>query len=188
MATHSPGPFTGRWWGKRVQATADVASPGSADRRRRRFRQVTLTGLAAASAAAATLALAGPASAATLPYDNTSPTATGCVSSAYVVGPRVITSSNGQAVGRVELRYSSGCGTNWSGVVSYIGVQPLLAWSVRQADGATTWGGPGGDPGPYSSTTAYSDQLYGRGYVVCAWGAIPDPNNGGAYTGSNYCA
>ena len=161
-----------------------------------RRRVLLLVGLAAVlatlpalagTASAAPARPGGPVTAAVLPYDNTDPSATGCAGSGYTVGSRNITSVTGQVIGRVELRYSSACGTNWSRVVSTIGSRPLLAWVVRQVDGVSTAGGPGGDPGPYSGTSAFSDQLYGNGYVVCAWGALPDPANGN-YTGTNYCA
>jgi hypothetical protein len=153
--------------------------------RRRRLASVVV---AAVASAIALVGLAGPASAANLPYDNTNPVTTGCAASGYTVGSRSITSISGQAIGKVELRYSSACGTNWSRVTSYIGSTSLLAWSTRSFDGVTTYGGPGGDPGPYYGTSAYSDQLYGNGYTVCAYGALPDPNNWGNYAGTNYCA
>lgn len=141
----------------------------------------------AGSASATAPRPGGPVTAAVLPYDNTNPSGTGCAGSGYTVGSRNIVSVTGQVIGRVELRYSSACGTNWSRTVSTIGSRPLLTWVVHQVDSATTYGGPGGDPGPYTGTSAFSDQLYGNGYVVCAWGALPDPANGN-YTGTNYCA
>jgi hypothetical protein len=153
---------------------------------RRRWPRVLVPALGAALALV--LGLAGPASAAVLPYDNTNPSSTGCAGSGYTVGTRNIVSVTGQVIGRVELRYSNACGTNWSRVTSTIGTQQLLVWVDRPVDGATTWGGPGGDPGPYASTSAFSDQLYGNGYVVCALGYLPDPWNGGAYTGNSFCA
>jgi hypothetical protein len=94
----------------------------------------------------------------------------------------------GLAAPASELRYSNACGTNWSRVTSYIGSTSLLTWVTRTDDSVTTSGGPGGDPGPYYGTSAYSDQLYGNGHTVCAWGVLPDPNNGGNYVGTDYCA
>ena len=51
-------------------------------------------------------------------------------------------------MGRVELRYSTNCHTNWARVISSIGSQGLLTYSYRPSDGATTWGSDG-DPGPF---------------------------------------
>lgn len=185
-----PGPIglprAGRCGDTERKATDMIDRLRTIPGRRPRWGRILVPGVGAALTLV--LALAGPASAAALPYDNTNPATTGCSGSGYTVGTRNIVSVSGQVIGRVELRYSSVCGTNWGRTTSTIGTRPLLTWVVRQADGVTTYGGPGGDPGPYTATSAFSDQVYGNGYVVCAWGALPDPWNGGNYTGTNYCA
>lgn len=133
------------------------------------------------------VSLASPASA--LAYDNTDPgaSATGCAGSASTLLSKGVNSSTGQVIGLVELRYSSSCGTKWARITSYIDYRNLRTWSERWSDWASTHGGPGGDPGPYYGTSAYSDQLYGNGYTVCAYGGLPDPNNG-VYAYAQACA
>ncbi|NJO81708.1 MAG: DUF2690 domain-containing protein [Blastochloris sp.] len=48
------------------------------------------------------------------------PIAMGCANDAYTVTSAEIT-SNGSTIGRVDLRWSPSCQTNWSRVVSYVG-------------------------------------------------------------------
>lgn len=78
----------------------------------------------------------------------------------------------GQVLGTVTLKYSNSCGTNWAKVQNNSSYSQIKTWATRpNYDGATTIG-HGGDPGPYYGSSAYSTQLYGNGYVVCAWGEL----------------
>lgn len=126
---------------------------------------------------------AAPASAATYPYDYTNPASTGCSNSggpangAASTVPIYDPEISGDVLGYVELRWSTGCTTNWSrvsirsGAAYGVPAAGIRTWAHRQADGADTQGHDG-DPGPYYAASAYSDQLYGNGLRVCAWGQL----------------
>jgi hypothetical protein len=101
---------------------------------------------------------------------------TGCANSAYTVASEPIldplaSTPQGATIGRVELRYSTTCHTNWARVDSYIGSRWMEAFAYRPADRVSTLGA-GGDPGPWNGTQVYSDQLYGYNTVVCAYGTL----------------
>jgi len=145
-------------------------------------RHAALGTLLAAAALAVVLVMPSVARASNLPYDRTDPVQTGCANNAYTVGSNNLFTPSGQLVGRVELRYSTTCHTNWARVISYVGSRQLLTFSVRVFDGVSTWG-YGGDPGPFTGTSAYSDQLYGYNTTVCAYGAI-----NGMTPWNRYCA
>lgn len=124
------------------------------------------------SVAALLYVTATPASA--LSYDYTNPS-NGCSASAQpnpVVSGNIINPETGGVLGTVQLRYSTGCRTNWSRVVSNQGAVNILVWADRRYyDGADTRGHDG-DPGPWYGSSAYSDQLYGYNITVCANGQI----------------
>jgi Protein of unknown function (DUF2690) len=63
------------------------------------------------------------------------PSLTGCASSAYTVVSDYIYNSTSTIVGRVDLRYSPTCGTNWARTTSYIGAQTLDAVVTRNDEG-----------------------------------------------------
>jgi hypothetical protein len=97
-----------------AQPTATPSNTAAGGPQRRiRHRRITVM-LTALATMLVLLGLATPASAASLPYDNTDPT--GCVNKyTYTVqGSGQIRSSTGQVIGIVEMRYSPTCGTKWA--------------------------------------------------------------------------
>ena len=157
-------------------------------RDRSRLSSVKRSALALASAGAIVALLPiTAAGAATHPYDRTNPETTGCANSAYTVGSVNLKNTAGTVIGLLELRYSTVCGTNWARVDSYVGNQYLYAFAHRPGDGATTKGADG-DPGPWYTTVAYSDQLYGYRRTVCAVGGIGGSSPATTSYWNNYCA
>jgi Protein of unknown function (DUF2690) len=67
--------------------------------------------------------------------DGQDPTLTGCASSAYTVVSDYIYNSADTVIGRVDLRYSPTCGTNWARTTSYIGAETLDAVVTRDDQG-----------------------------------------------------
>ena len=117
---------------------------------------------------------AGVASAA--PYDRTDPVTTGCSNSAITLASTPIldplaSAFSGATIGRVELRYSTACRTKWARIDSYIGGRWMEAYAARQ-DGVNTWGAGGDGVQAFYGTQVYSDQLYGDGMRVCAYGRL----------------
>ena len=156
--------------------------------RRVRWSSVRRSALALTSAGAiAVLLPITTAGAATHPYDRTNPETTGCANSAYTVGSVNLKNTAGTVIGRLELRYSNVCRTNWARVDSYVGNQNLYAYAQRQVDFVTTKGADG-DPGPWYTSVAYSDQLYGYRLTVCAVGGIGGSSPATTSYWNNYCA
>jgi hypothetical protein len=157
--------------------------------------------IAAATVACGILLMATPASATTYPYDNTNPDAqhTNCAATGTAADPPRSTvliydpQISGDVLGYVELRWSTGCRTNWSRVTMNAGAPyavpsaGIMTWTTR-TDGASTRGHDG-DPGPYHATSAYSDQLYGNNLTDCAWGqlAYQSINGGILWAQAGYC-
>lgn len=54
------------------------------------------------------------------------PIAMGCSNDAYTVTSADIKNGSGQTIGRVDLRWSPSCQTNWGRVVSYVGSANLF--------------------------------------------------------------
>jgi hypothetical protein len=62
--------------------------------------------------------------------DGQDPVQTGCVNGAYTVASDYIYES-GVVIGRVDLRYSPTCKTNWARTISYIGPETIDAVITR---------------------------------------------------------
>jgi Protein of unknown function (DUF2690) len=58
--------------------------------------------------------------------DGKDPVVMGCSGDAYTVTSADIRSANGQTIGRVDLRWSPSCRTNWGRTVSYVGSTNLF--------------------------------------------------------------
>lgn len=128
---------------------------------------VTLLAALFASAGIVT-ATSTPAQAATCSgygCDGLDPNATGCSSGANDTGSTYLYDANGNIVGLLELRYSPTCGTNWSRVTSYIGVQSLYARVTRESDGRSY-----ADVGNYQ--VIWSNMVYAYNITACATGEI----------------
>lgn len=84
------------------------------------------------------------------------PVAMGCNGDAYTVTSADIKSSNGQTIGRVDLRWSPGCRTNWGRVTSYVGSSNLFVL-LTDCNGNEV-------PGTYyelaGTTAVYGDMKY----------------------------
>lgn len=117
-------------------------------------------------------------------YDYTNPSSTSCANSGGPANGAASTvpirhpEISGNVLGWVDLRWSTGCQTNWSrvrinsGAAYAVPSLGILTWAVRPGDGASTQGHDG-DPGPYYGSSAFSAQLNGSGgQVVCAYGKL----------------
>jgi hypothetical protein len=115
--------------------------------------------------------------------DNTNPHTTGCDAGATTVGSQYIR-YNGITLALVELRWSTVCYTNWSRITSLVSTfNEIKVHAYRNAPiGSTAYEGL--IRGGYG-TSFYSDQLYGRFWMVCAEGWITI--NGYEYPGAVIC-
>jgi hypothetical protein len=130
-----------------------------------------------ATAAALTLSLGGvagvaiPASAAGCSgfgCDGQDPVATGCANSAVTVASVNIWNWNQSVLlGRVDMRWSNSCHTNWARTVSYVNPGEPFAEINRTSDGAVKDSQFGADGG-----TVWSPLLYGQGKCTWAYGQI----------------
>ncbi|WP_433531877.1 DUF2690 domain-containing protein [Micromonospora sp. CA-263727] len=145
-----------------------------------------LAGVAAASALAASMLVATPASAATCSghgCDGTDPANTGCSSGAQnaTYNPAYIMQGS-TTLAVVELRWSPSCGTNWGRISNRVSPNNTVrVYVYRSSPYATTtkYGGTG--------TQYYGDQLYGLNMTVCAVGEVVT-SSGATYTSTALCA
>lgn len=93
--------------------------------------------------------------------DGRDPIQAGCASDAYTAISDYIYNSVGNAVARVDLRYSPSCGTNWARTVSLIGPQHIDAVVTRN-DIALHY-----DEYLYNVTNVYTDMIYAPS-PICA--------------------
>lgn len=142
-------------------------------------RRLTLSMLGVVSGTIFALALVGPASGSTLPYDGTDPIATGCNNSATTVATTPV-NHNGVNYGTLYLRWSTGCKTNWGKFTGNGNVGNISVWVYRQAD--NKWCGDQSGNGCNSAwwpNSAYSNQLYGCNYETLA--QVEVENNGNPF-------
>jgi Protein of unknown function (DUF2690) len=105
-----------------------------------------------------------------LPFDGQDPVATGCSNSAVTVASRPIVGGDGRTIGRVDLRWSNACLTNWARTVSFGSIESdgdPEAQVVRDTDGkrfASNFGAPG--------STVWTAMVYGNHICVHAEGQI----------------
>jgi hypothetical protein len=164
-----------------------------------RVRKLLLAMAIVAGLAGAAVGTGSPAWA-SYPHDNTNPHTTGCDATGTAANPPYSTVAiydpeiSGDVLGYVELRWSTSCTTNWSRVTMRSGAPyavpgaGAMTWAYRPSDGASTWGHDG-DPGPYYAASVYSDQLYGNGLTVCAYGrlAYQSINGPTQWAEAHYC-
>jgi hypothetical protein len=107
--------------------------------------------------------------------DGQDPVQTGCVNGAYTVATDDIYDNNGAVIGRVDLRYSPTCETNWTRTISYIGPQTLDAVVTRDDIGYHL--------NEYldNVTNVYTDMIYAPS-PICAQGLGIIYENGIQYT------
>jgi hypothetical protein len=72
---------------------------------------------------------------------------------------------SGAAIGKVELRWSTECHTNWARVTSYNGTKELEAKVVRPGDGFL-------EQEHLTSGSIYTNMVYGQGLCAYAWGKV----------------
>lgn len=122
------------------------------------------------------------------PIDGTDPMTTGCAGSAVTVASKQINSGQGGVtvpVGDLQLRWSTGCGTNWGRFVAATvrggPVDDVVSvWVDRQADNKYCGDQKGTGCNAIWWTTGstvpsvYSNQLYGCGYATRAVVEIAD--------------
>lgn len=116
-------------------------------------------------------AVALPASASAHPLDGQDPVAAGCSGDAYTVtSAPIYRQTGGQLIGRVYLRYSPSCGTNWAKVERYDGItsESLTARIVRPSDGYNNWFSMIG------TSSIYGDMAYARNTCAYAWGEVDE--------------
>jgi hypothetical protein len=126
-----------------------------------------LPGLAILAGCLASLIAPGLASAHAL--DGKDPVQTGCSSNAYTVtSAPIYQQTSGRLIGRVYLRYSPSCGTNWAKVERYDGItsEPLTARIVRPSDGYSNTFSMRG------SSSIYGNMAYAPNTCTYAWGEV----------------
>jgi hypothetical protein len=109
-----------------------------------------------------------PASAATCSgysCDGLDPNTTGCSAGANDTASTYLYNANGSIVGLLELRYSPSCGTNWTRVTSYIGIQKLYVRITRESDGK-------GYADVENYQVMWSNMVYAYNITACATGAV----------------
>lgn len=106
------------------------------------------------------------------------PNATGCSADATTLLSKNIVNSSGQSIGKIELRWSPTCQTNWARVTSFIGSAPLGASVEREA----------GVDGPFAeecvptcdtfvtATSAFTDMVWAPDVAASATGAVIQNN------------
>jgi hypothetical protein len=111
-----------------------------------------------------------PAHASDLPYDGQDPVSSGCSNSAVTVATAPIKAGDGTVLGRVDLRWSNACHTNWARTVSYGSIESYgapVAYVTRTSDNkqySSNYGAPGG--------TVWTPMVYGQALCVYATGGI----------------
>lgn len=100
--------------------------------------------------------------------DYKDPKDTHCDTDAYTVdrGTAQIKDGSGKVIGKVELRYSPSCATNWCRVTSLIGAASLAGSVKRQSDGVTC---------KYkldNTTLIYTDMVYAKDLKAQACGSV----------------
>jgi hypothetical protein len=124
----------------------------------------------------AVVATATPASAASCfgAYcEGQDPVDTGCSADAVTVATAAITNSSGNVIGRVDLRWSNSCETNWTRTVSYIGGQQLVAQSIALSDQYSTY------EDLIGVSTIWTNMIYGLDECVYGEGEIWVPSGFG---------
>jgi Protein of unknown function (DUF2690) len=97
--------------------------------------------------------------------DGQDPVQTGCVNDAYTVASDYIYES-GVVIGRVDLRYSPTCGTNWTRTISYIGPETIDAVITRDDIGEHF------DEYLDNVTNVYTDMIYAPSPICAQGGGI----------------
>lgn len=116
--------------------------------------------------------LLGGGSASAVVTEGADPLAAGCSNDAYTVSSWGLFDIDGRNLGRVELRYSPKCGTNWARGVLYDSVNYFMGLAVRLDNGTQGKGYDGG----YS--TFWSGMVYAPGaacVTLSAWGGNANP-------------
>jgi Protein of unknown function (DUF2690) len=115
------------------------------------------------------------------PLDGQDPVTAGCSGDAYTVTSQPIyRGGDGTLIGRVSLRYSSHCGTNWAKVERYDGVTggTMTARIVRPSDGFSNSFAMSG------ATSIYGNMAYAPNTCTFAWGEVDESYaSGSAQTG-----
>lgn len=88
---------------------------------------------------------------------HTDPYSTGCASTRNVVQSRDIIGVTGNVIGRIELEYSTTCGTNWAELFSYLPINPSNILDAR----IERLSGPDGP----DTTEEYSSAAYSNIYT-----------------------
>jgi len=128
------------------------------------IKKMTLGGGLAAAVLAGSLLMSGGAAYALsgTGYDNTDPSTTGCAATATTIASFPITTPSGTSAGTMNVRYSSGCQTNWvqstSTLSSAYYVQKVI---YRGAQGSLPVGG--NNTTDAGSGTSYGNQVYAPG-------------------------
>jgi Protein of unknown function (DUF2690) len=97
--------------------------------------------------------------------DGQDPVQTGCVNGAYTVASDYIYYF-GTVIGRVDLRYSPTCETNWTRVISYIGPQYLDAVVTEEDIGYHL------NENLDNVTNVYTDMIYAPSPICAQGGGI----------------
>lgn len=133
------------------------------------------TSTAQAAAAAPTVSCSGSG------CNNTDPATTGCANNAYTVETQYIT-FNGQQIGKVELRWSPTCQTNWTRVTKLGGFYTYVYGTLQTTNGSvlTSYGAYG--------SQVYTNQWYAPNLLVQACGVLangPNQDGRGVCTGAH---
>jgi hypothetical protein len=127
-----------------------------------------------------------PEAAQAAPRDGQDPIASGCASTAST--PRSVPiRANGTVVGRVDLRYSSGCRTVWGRVLAYYTPYQAVAYVYRNSDGAFQRCANAAWSNTLFAYTCYTLMLNDANVTSYAWGYAAEPSSlivGYAETGS----